>query len=172
MALITEDGTGLASAESYISVSSADTYHSARRAPAAWISASDAEKEAALRQATEYLDAVYERRWLGVRKTQDQALDWPRYGVQDTAGWELGYDEVPIALARATAELAVKALSEELMTDLDQTGTIEEQDVTVGPIKERVKYVVGSIANKRWTFVEQLISPLIISKGGVKLARV
>lgn len=54
MALIVEDGTGLADAESYLSVADADTYH-ADRNNEAWQDYSTAEKEAALRKATQYI---------------------------------------------------------------------------------------------------------------------
>ena len=74
MALVVEDGTGLSTAESYISVADADTYHS-DRGNALW-TGTDAVKEEALRQATEYLDATYD--WKGSISLTTQALNWPR----------------------------------------------------------------------------------------------
>ena len=67
MSLEVEDGTGKATAESYISVVDASTYFTAR-AVTAWAAlASDALREAALRKATEYMIATYRDRWQGVR---------------------------------------------------------------------------------------------------------
>ena len=54
MAFVTEDGTGLAEANSYVSVAEADAYH-ADRGNAAWIG-EDSAKQSALIKATDYLE--------------------------------------------------------------------------------------------------------------------
>ncbi|MAR55997.1 MAG: hypothetical protein CMM93_02335 [Rickettsiales bacterium] len=76
MAFVTEDGTGLAEANSYVSVAEADAYH-ADRGNAAWIG-EDSAKQSALIKATDYLEQTYGRRWKGERLYADQALEWPR----------------------------------------------------------------------------------------------
>lgn len=74
MAIVVEDGTGLASAESLIAVAVADTYLAARGLTA-WALLATAVKEAALVQASEYLNETH---WSGYRLKATQALSWPR----------------------------------------------------------------------------------------------
>lgn len=58
-----EDGTGLATANTYCSIDTADTYFAAYGASATWTAATDAQKKDALRRAAEYLEDVYGARW-------------------------------------------------------------------------------------------------------------
>jgi|SRR5215204_651600 len=112
MALVTEDGTGLSTAESYISVSDADTYHDVR-GQEAWSDGTTTEKEAALRKATAYIDGRYGARFTGTKRLgREQALLWPRTGAEDAEGWVLDYDEVPVEIERATAEAALRELAD------------------------------------------------------------
>ena len=82
MSLIVEDGTGKVDAESYQSVSAADTYFS-NVGNSLW-TGSTAVKEAALRKATIYLDSTYQ--WQGSIFSLEQSLNWPRLGVYDYQG--------------------------------------------------------------------------------------
>jgi hypothetical protein len=79
MALVVEDGTARADAESYCSVAAADTYH-ANRGNTVWAALTQTVKEQCLRKATDYM-VVYRNAWDGYRKTTTQALDWPRFMV-------------------------------------------------------------------------------------------
>ena len=72
MALITEDGTGRADAESYCSVAAADAHHAARGA-AAWAALTTEAKEQALRRATDYMGQIYGPLWAGHRSLPTQA---------------------------------------------------------------------------------------------------
>ncbi len=119
MSSIIEDGMGKANAESYISVADATAYH-AGRGSAAWASlADDTAREILLRKATDFMVAAYRERWAGSRMTAVQALDWAAYEVpmRDVQGgygtFPVSYpdDEVPAAVARACAELALRAIS-------------------------------------------------------------
>ncbi len=96
MSIIVEDGTGLATAESYISVADASTYFTAR-GNTTWDALDEGEataaREAALRLATDYMTAVYRDRWEGVRYTEGQALCWPRSGVVRDS-WSVDIDEI------------------------------------------------------------------------------
>jgi hypothetical protein len=111
MALVVEDGTGLANAESYASVADADT-RLAARGFALWDTMSEAEKEQALRRSTDYMVQVYRNRWAGTRVTTTQALDWPRIDVPrlDVAGSYSEYpsDELPAEIVWACIDLAYK----------------------------------------------------------------
>jgi hypothetical protein len=137
MSLIVEDGTGLANAESYISVADATAYHSAR-GNAAWAAlASDTIREQLLRKATDYMMQVYRLSWGGSRKTSTQALDWPRYDVpmQDApsgyGAYPAYYDDdiVPVEVKNACAELAFRASVADLSPDIGQRVLREKVDV-------------------------------------------
>ena len=159
MSLVVETGTGSATAESYISVEDASTYHTAQ-GNAGWAAlTSDTVREQCLRRATGYMTATYRDRWEGVRYTEDQALDWPRSGaVRDS--WAVDIDEVPTEVKRACAELALKSASATLMPDLKQGKTA----VTVSPIKtEWDKY---SPQQKRYKFIDAMLRPFLKSVAG------
>lgn len=167
MAIVTEDGTGLANSETYISMAAATTYH-ADRGNSAWAAlASDALREQALRKATEYMGQMYRDRWAGIRVKTTQALDWPRYDVprKDVGDW---YSSVliPDEVKRACAELALKSSAAELAPDLDRPTTSE----SVGSIS--VTYAVGARQQLRYRTVEGLLAPLLGGGGSsVMVAR-
>uniref|UniRef100_A0A6M3LK78 Putative structural protein n=1 Tax=viral metagenome TaxID=1070528 RepID=A0A6M3LK78_9ZZZZ len=162
MSIVVEDGTGLATAESYISVADASTYFTARGNTTWDAIATDALREAYLRQATEYMISTYRRRWQGVRLDEDQALDWPRDGVV-VDSWEVDNDSVPTIIERACAELALKASSAELQPDLTQ-GVLSEQ---VGVIK--VEYDRNSPQATRFKAIEAMLAPFLKSGGGASM---
>ncbi len=131
--LIVEDGSGLANAESYVSVSDCAAYATARDLAFATTPAEKA--EAALRRATAYIDNTYRTRFPGQRKKfRLQALEWPRVGVVDMNGFPVTSDEVPVEVVRATCEAAVRELA--------SPGSLNP-DVTPGKVKKRAK--VGEI---------------------------
>jgi len=78
--LIVEDGTGLATANSYVTVAEADLFHSTNLYSTLW-PADDEQKKKALITATRLIDQQVI--WGGFRKTIGQALQWPRSEVID-----------------------------------------------------------------------------------------
>lgn len=127
MALVVEDGSGSATAESYISESDADTYHS-NRGNTAWAALSTAEKEILLRKATEYLDGKYS--WLGSKYTAAQALQWPRSGAI-VDGFTVDNNVIPAKLQQATAEVALLENSASLTSSQDRGGKVKRTKVDV-----------------------------------------
>lgn len=166
MAIVVEDGTGLADAESYISVSDASIYHAAR-GNAAWAAlASDTVREQCLRKATEYMLRAYGEAWDGYRVNTTQALDWPRYEVPRRDVSKVGYllafwasNEVPELVQRACAELALRAASADLMPDL----TAPKIETTVGPIT--VKYAEGSRQSVVYSAIDTMLYPFFRAGG-------
>jgi hypothetical protein len=155
MAIVIEDGTGLADAEAYISVADADTYFAAR-GNAAWAALTEPQKEQALRLGTDYMGQAYGQRWCGTRTTTTQALDWPRTGACGIAA-----DVVPVAVKRANAELAVRASAGVLLSD---QGAQVKQEV-VGPIS--VTYADGARQDTRYAAVDSaLASAGLLCRGG------
>lgn len=167
MALTVEDGTGKAGAESYASVATADTYLAAR-GYTLWATMSEAEREQALRRATEYMEGAYGLKWQGYRRTDTQALAWPRYDVPkpDTDGYYYDDDEIPAAVVNACCMLAFKAASGELAEDLDAPVTEE----TVGPIT--VRYAQGARQFKKFRSVDMALSGLLTNGGSGSSVRV
>ena len=108
MALIIEDGTIVASANSYAAHSDLATYATLRGTT---LTAVQADREALLIKA---MDALQDRRWKGERVSIDQELAWPRTGVFRD-GQLLPYDEIPRELFYGQMALALAAIDIELM---------------------------------------------------------
>ena len=170
MVLIVEDGTGLATAESYSSEADADTYNTAYVGDGTWTAATSGAKEVALRQATQYLDLVYGNKWHGTRKTEAQALAWPRTGVKDCDGYLIDDDSLPINLVRATAELAIKAIANTLLVDPDNSGGIKRLKQIVGPLEEETEYFSpgadATAVQTQYTTVSKLLFSACLITGG------
>ncbi|AGN30439.1 hypothetical protein SXAG_00158 [Synechococcus phage S-CBS4] len=166
MALVVEDGSGLSGANSYATAAQADTYAS-DRGLSAW-TGDTATKEAALIRATDYLEATYREAWLGYRATKTQALSWPRTNVEVDL-YPIPADEVPVAVRNATIEMAIRALTEDLLADQTQRVKREKVDVL------EIEYADGSDATKRYPFVGRMLSPYIYggsAEGGAFSTRV
>lgn len=166
MALVVEDGTGRADAESYISVNDADTYHS-DRGNSTWGPLATSAKEQHLRKATDYMLEAYRGRWLSFRVFSTQTLDWPRAYVA-LADAPSGYGSfaafvpnniVPTEVKRACAELALASMDGALSPALDRTTRREK----VGEIE--VEYDAGSPAYKQFRSVDMLLSVYLAGSG-------
>lgn len=162
-----ETGAGLSNANSYVSVADADQYHDDFGAPAAWTGATEAAKQAALRAATQYLDAEYGWRWKGVKANETQALDWPRYNV-DRETFLLDSTVVPTEVEQATALLALKNIGgTALLPDIVNDGAVARTRVKVGPIEEETEYVGGKGETDTTTFalVEGILAAVLQAPG-------
>lgn len=78
--LTVEDGTGLADANSYVSLVEATAYHETNLHSDDWPTDEEEQKKALI-TATRILDQQYQ--WNGYKKTTIQALQWPRVRVPD-----------------------------------------------------------------------------------------
>lgn len=127
MTLIIEDGSGRADANCYADLAFADSYHAVRDRDD-WAAATIDAREAALIKATDCLDAG--RAFRGHPETQEQALAWPRCCAEDDSGRIIS--GVPEAVRRACAELAWRALTEDLLPDEARGGRVTSE--SLGPI--------------------------------------
>lgn len=169
MALIVEDGSIVAGAESYCTVAYATTFHS-NRGNAAWALLTTAQMEETLRRATDYMRQAYRGMWKGYRYTNTQALDWPRANVEiedNPFGNLVATNIVPQEVKDACALFALTASTEELAANLTQQVMSE----SVGPLS--VSYSAASPQYTRYRAIDMLLRPHL-SGGGVmsKLARV
>lgn len=168
MALIIEDGTIVAGAQSYVSASDATAYHTAR-GNTAW-TGTDAVKEAALLKAAAYLDGYYRSRWRGVKLDfLVQSLEWPRVNFyQDLKdNVYLNYSTgIPQRLKDAQSELALIALSSELAPSMSTGIKREKVDVL------ETEYFPGAKSGALvYMSVENLISDLILPKNSGNVIR-
>jgi hypothetical protein len=171
MALIVEDGQARANAESYCTVDFADAWHLSR-GMSLWATMLNAEKEAAIRRAAQYMLQAYRLRWLGQRRTTTQALDWPRWSVPRVdvslayGGGAAYYDDeiVPVEIQQANAELAFKAAQGDLAPDVQRLTKREKVDVI------EVEYAEGASSVVRYRSVDNLLAPFLKDAGGSSMA--
>ena len=154
MALIVEDGTGLANSESYASVLEFQTYHANIGNDVTELSEETIEQ--LLRRATQYMVAVYRSRWQGRRTLSTQALDFPRYDVV-VEGYSVLSNIVPLEVKNACCELALKASGATLLEDKTQTVIREKVDVI------EVEYDKNSPVQTRYSQIDNLLSVFLLS---------
>lgn len=159
MAIVVEDGTGLADAETYVSVADCVAYLDGRNRPA-WGLLTDPEKEASLRVAAEYLDAKYGPRLQGSRLLVTQALYWAREGVSfDGITWDPA--PLPVNLVRACCEAAaLSGTGTDLFEPLDRGGQVVEKLEIVGPLTERTKWAGSAPVGTSYPAIDRLMGPL------------
>ncbi len=156
--LVVEDGTGLATANAYITVAYADAYH-LDRFNESW-AGTEEKKESAILRATEYLDRVY--LFQGSPINGDQALLWPRVDVATDDCVSLLSDEVPDPIERATAEAALAILCNGDPTESVQTSAPRTRRERVGVLEAEFLFDApeGAITFPR---VAEILAPYISS---------
>lgn len=187
MALTVEDGTGVAGADSYVAIATADAYWLARPQDAnaaRWAAAATDRKEGAAREGTAYLDATWGSLYRGIRLTSIQGLLWPRIDRQDLAlscryrtaeeleaaqalsdrpllGTDgLVIEGVPPQVVTAAIELSARALVGRLAQDKDETGWLKRRKV--GPIER--EWGAAGTPGGSYGFVDALLGPVIIGQ--------
>lgn len=164
MALVVEDGSGVASANGLCSLAFADTYFT-DRANAAW-TGTEADKSSAIIRATDYIETRFGRRFIGSKMVDTQALSWPRDDADPAAE-----DEVPIEVQKACAEYAVRALSTTLAPDPSvATGAaVTSVRKVVGPIETETHYSESATIRtiKPYPAADMLLRPWLMPSSGV-----
>lgn len=118
---VTEDGTGMPDATSYVSVSEAADIISMRvDAAPDWEALADAQKEKYLSWASRYLDARV--RWKGDRAQPASGLRWPRTCVYDREDILIPDNVIPKQLKEAVTELALYLMDEKPVTGGSSSG--------------------------------------------------
>lgn len=180
MALVVEDGTGKADADSYTSVAAFKAWADLRGF--AYASYTDTAIEQSARRATLYIDGKYRNRFPGTRvKGRSQAREWPRnvapsvdQTVEDLplSDWLMNLQtitstEVPTEVIEATHQA--------MKRDLVSPGALSP-DVTPGKVKTEVaiegavsvKYgaAVSAVDTMRpiVTDIEEVLAPIIYPK--------
>lgn len=156
MALIVEDGSAVAGAESFITVAAATTHH-ANLGNTAWAALSEAEQEQALRRATRYMEQGFRSRWKGYRVSELQVLSWPRSNVI-VDRFTVASSVVPTVVQEVCADMALKASAGDLVPDI-APGVVREK-VDVLEVEYDPKMTAGGIYYKA---AEQALAPFLSS---------
>jgi len=127
--LIQENGSAKVNANTYAGIADGDAYHEGHLYASAWTDADADKKAVALVMATRLIDTVC--KFMGFRKSNAQALQWPRIQVPDLeavgvyaySGITFGRGAfapqyfpnniVPVRLVSATCELARELLNKD-----------------------------------------------------------
>lgn len=152
MALIVEDGSGVAGANSYIDVATARAYTTARGLS---LPVGDGAVEVLLIKAVDFIEAFRED-FQGLKTVGTNALQWPRAGVT-LDGYALADNLIPQVLKNAQAQLAVDANTQDLMpSSTGREVVMEKVDVV------QVQYAESGNANPQpiFTKAEALLRPL------------
>lgn len=155
MSLITETGSGVPGATTYVSLADADG-HFAALGLDEWSSASEGARELALMRAALHIDSYH---YPGRVLDWDQGLKWPRIGAYDRDGRPIS--GLPHALRIATLELAELFLRE--ASGRDDRLPLRRK---VGPIE--ITYAAGKT---RLSFVFRLLQQLGARGVGGDVAR-
>lgn len=151
MSVVLEDGTGVATANSYATVATADAYFLARN-NTTWAAYSSAVKEAALLYAAQWLDSRYA--WPGSITDTDQPLMWPREGAYDSEGRLINLDDIPQVLIDCQLEAAAASATSALNEVRDRGGAIE--NVKVEDIA--VTFSKGAPLGRTFPYIDALMS--------------
>jgi hypothetical protein len=161
MALVVEDGTGLETADSYISMDDATAYvanYYLSNDPQTilWQAATSGggvNAEVALRRATRDIDASYE--FSGVPLVDTQALEFPR----------ADQDDVPVEVENATVEMALLILGKfDPIGPQDKSGAVESEKYKLGGLETETTYFYATnTQSARLNKVETLLSPYLES---------
>jgi len=141
--LVVEDGTGLTTSNTYVTLAEATEYHRLRD-NTLWAAATENDTCAALIRASQYLDT----RWIfqGVELTEGQALVFPRDEIYNTEGVDVG-ETVPIEIKHAVYEYALAVLGDgtatvDLSPSPDQSNglSVTMQRDKVGDLETETRY--------------------------------
>lgn len=168
MALIIEDGTIVANANSYVTLAEARAYALVRGVS---LSATDSVLEILVIKSMDYLES-FDMQFKGYRKSTEQALCWPRYDVyrDNIGGGYFGravlveYPAIPIELKNALCQLIIDSNSFDIDPNVlltDKTQKIKER--VDGAIE--VEYAQPKEIRTRPSLrkFDNLISPLLKS---------
>ena len=159
---------GGASADSYGTLAAFQTY----AGNVGWVltSYTDAVQENNLRRATQYLDR--EMRWVGLKQTSTQALDWPRsVDGYDSDGYAISVDTIPAPIISAQFEVAFAMLGGADPYATQTTGTVARKKVKAGPVETETEYNGGS-SLPRFPTLSGLLSDYVLGGAGGSMVRV
>lgn len=162
MSLIVEDGSGIANANSYVSLENARIYASSLGLD---LPPDDLDAEAVLASAIFYIDS---QQFQGYRTTGVQALQWPRKGVVAN-GYPVDENVIPSSIWQAQVRAAVLITDGIVLTpDQFESGIVKKEKV--GPIETEYSDYSTYSSSGLFPTVDLLLSAYLISFGGYRLS--
>jgi hypothetical protein len=162
MALILEDGSAKVDSQTYVTGQDVAAY--ARLYGLAPPVSADSDIMKAMR----YLEGAYYSRWIGVKRTEEQALSWPRAYAVRRDGWTVEESEIPKEVKDAVCALALRSRNgENLIPDLTRGDSVLEEQI--GPI--RVKYAQNARTIPIYRDIEFILTPIVTSLGFPRIIR-
>ena len=162
MPLILEDGSGKTNSQTYVLGTDVAAY--ARLYGLAPPASADADIMKAMR----YIEGAYYERWIGLKKTEEQALSWPRAYAVRRDGWNVEESEIPKELKDAVCALALRSRDgENLIPDLTRGDSVLEEQI--GPI--RVKYANNARTVPLYRDIEFILKPICQPLGFPQIVR-
>lgn len=163
MALVVEDGTGKADANTYVDAATAAARIAELYPSAPFLALSPTSKqEALLLRAERYLATTYRGKWDAARTSATQALDWPRTGVVDADGYLIAADQVPDQVVEAQVEAArLLANGVNLDGSLDRGGAVKA--TKLGPLE--VEYFEGAPGGATTPTLDAMLVGLVTGGG-------
>jgi hypothetical protein len=146
--IIVETGAGLTNSNSYVSESDLATYASDRGVTITGTAA------VLIIQAMDYLES---RQFLGTKSDIDQALQWPRFGVEVDA-YYVDSDEIPTLLKQAEMEICIAI--DGGVNPLANLGR-ETKREKVGDLE--VEYAIGARPDTYLTAAEAKLRKLLVN---------
>ena len=158
MALVIVSTAGSSTANSYASLLEAEAYALTIPSVDDWTAASEAQKNAALVQATRMMDTMTWKGWRALHLVQ--SLQWPRAGVADRENYYLDPATIPAKIRDACCEFAIRLISDDRAADSGglsygklELGTMKLRDPMRRPIPasvlEMVREFLGSAGGPR-----------------------
>lgn len=164
MAIIVEDGSGVANANSYVSVADAKVWLTARGL--AFTSNDDTVIGTLLIKAMDLLES-FRARFKGAKTSSTQSLQWPRYNVY-IDNVEVDDDVIPVELVSAQVQLAYEAQT----VELQPTGTGQEiLKEKVGPIETEYAESGSSVTRPQLTKAMTFLEPLLVNGATIRVIR-
>jgi hypothetical protein len=160
--IIIEDGTNVANANSYVSISDTRDYATNRGIS---LPISDDEVASLIIKSTDYLET---KQYQGTKTYSDQSLLWPRSGVTVDC-LDFAVDQIPKNLKLAQYQLVIAANQGiELLPNI-QAGDFVKRE-KIGVIETEYADPLSIGLQPSFTGVDSLLSPLIYECGQVGLA--
>jgi hypothetical protein len=160
---VLEDETGLSTATSYIDVTFADDYLGK-----SWATGkSTTDKQNAIIEGSEYVDARFFNKLRGRPLVNDQGLEFPRSGLYNVYG--VLVEGLPNDLKKAVAIYAEQSLNGTLYPTNETTAKeIKKKKTVVGPIATEIEYVGSNRAKEFLNFplADRLMAQFLKTYGG------
>lgn len=162
MPLIVEDGTGLANAQAYVSISDVATY------AATYGLTPPTTPNSAIMLAMRYLEGMFYDRWVGYKKTDTQSLSWPRAYAARRDGWAIAESTVPKEVKDAVCALAIKiGEGEDLTPSITAANRTKKEQI--GPLM--VEYASNAPSYTTYKDIELILTPLTVPRAFAKVVR-